>query len=177
MKLLLLLISTTALVAQTPQSGSASVRPSGSSLGRIRLGAADPIWFTWRIGAAFPQLTLVNAAVKADALGLGSVEGFSTQTVSFEIPKKLAPGLFPGELTAIKNRLTELNVRMSAYHSDAITADRKLFEFAKALGIETIIAPTAGPDVDALAEEFKVNIALENPTALDGRSKRIGLLI
>src|SRR5688572_30034362 len=48
-----------------PGAGSLSVRGSGSSLGRIRLGAADPIWFSWQIGVAaraFRRLTFVEAA-------------------------------------------------------------------------------------------------------------------
>src|SRR4051812_4704351 len=71
--------------AALPPAGSASVRPTGSSLGRIRVGAADEkIWFGWRIGipaAAFKQLTFSDAAAKADALTLASIEGFNTQKV------------------------------------------------------------------------------------------------
>src|SRR5947199_6883254 len=106
--------------------GSASVRPTGSSLGTIRLGAADEkIWFGWRIGipaVAFKQLTFSDAAARADRLGLGSIEGFSTQKVSPEIPKNLDSGLLPGERIAIKNRLIELNLKMPAWHVEAIPA-------------------------------------------------------
>jgi len=173
-----------------PPTGSASVRPSGSSLGRIRLGAADAIWFSWQIGIpanAFRQLTFSEAAAKADTLGLGSIEGFSTQQVSYEIPKKLDYKLAPGERAAIMNRLRDLNVRMPAYHVENIAADdngRKVFEFAKSLSVETIIStPEAAslPGLDKMANEFGINVAVEvrHPksmlSALEGRSKRIGV--
>jgi type 1 glutamine amidotransferase len=172
---------------QGPPPGSASAKPSGSSLGRIRLGAADPLWFRWNIGipaTAFRELTFLDAAVKADALGLGSIEGFSNQKVSLEIPKNLDYRLAPGERTAILGRLRELNVKMPAYHLDAIPADdasrRKLFEFAKAMGVDTIVT-SAGEsslaDLDKLASEFEINVALAGNAlpALAARSKRIGV--
>jgi hypothetical protein len=63
---------------------------------------------------------------------------------------------------------------------------RKLFAFAKALDIETIVtsaAPEALPDLDKLAGEFGVNVAFEasDPkdlvSSLDGLSSRIGLSV
>jgi sugar phosphate isomerase/epimerase len=183
-----------------PAAGSASVRESGSSLGRIRLGAADPIWFTWQVNIpanAFQPLTFTEAAAKADALGLAYIEGFDNQKVSPEIPKNLDYNLFPGERAAITNRLRELNVRMPAYHVDSIGPDdparRKLFEFAKSLGVETIISapePALLPDLDKLANEFGINVAVESRSrketpaywepksvaaAMGGCSKRIGI--
>ena len=181
-----------------PPPGLASVRGSGASLGTPRLGIATPIWFTWRVGipaAAFRQLTFAEAAAKADALGLGSIEGFSSQALSPEVTKKLDDHLMPGERAATLNRLHELNVQMPVYHA-VIEADesgrRKLFEFAKSMGVETIVAspdPAALPGLDQLAGEFGINVAIENrprgqaPTyadprsllsALESRSKRIG---
>src|SRR5437588_2316779 len=167
---------------------SASVRPSGSSLGTIRLGAQDDkIWFGWKVGipaAAFRNLTFAEAAVKADALGLGSIEGFDTQKISPEIPKNLTWHLLPGERAAINYKLREVNVKMVAYHVANMPVDadarRKLFEFAKAMGVETIIAsPDAASlaDLDKLATEAGVNLAVEKTTAapIQGRSKRIGI--
>src|SRR5215475_4553288 len=72
-----------------PAVASLSKRPSGSSLGTIRVGAADNnIWFGWRVGiptAAFKQLTWSEALTKADTLGVASIEVSSTQRVSPEI--------------------------------------------------------------------------------------------
>ena len=162
-------------------------------MGTIRLGGADErIWFGWRVGipsAAFKQMTFAEAAVKADALGLGSIEGSSTQKVSYEIPKNLDYRLAPGERTAVNNRLRELNVTLAGYRVENLGADdaqrRKIFEFAKEVGVQTIFA---GPEqaslaeIDKLANEFGINVALESHkdpksvmSTLEGRSKKIGV--
>jgi len=49
---------------------------------------------------------------KAKALGVMSIEGFSSQKVSAEIAKNLDANLSPDELTAIKARLTALHLYM-----------------------------------------------------------------
>ncbi len=180
---ILLLAASGAAAQNNPPAGSASVRPPGSSLGTIRLGAQDEkIWFGWHVGipaAAFKDLTFSDAAAKADALGLGSIEGFDTQKVSPEVPKNLTWRLGPGERAAILNRLREVNVKMYAYHVDKFDADaatqRKVFELAKALGVAVIVTPDAPVEVDKFADEFGINVAIENRAAvLDGRGKRIG---
>ena len=166
-----------------PPAGAASVRPPGSSLGTIRLGAQDEkIWFGWHVGipaTAFRGLTFSDAAAKADALGLGSIEGFDTQKVSPEVPKNLTWRLGPGERNAILNRLRDVNVKMYAYHVEKFEADpatqRKVFELAKALGVAVIVTPDpAAADLAKVADEFGINVAIENSPPLDGRGKRIG---
>jgi type 1 glutamine amidotransferase/sugar phosphate isomerase/epimerase len=170
-----------------------SQRPSGASLGTIRLGAADQnIWFGWRVGlptAAFRQITLSEAAAHADKLGLGSVEGSNRQRISPEVPKNLDHNLKPGERSAVSLRLRELNLQMTAYRVDAIPADeasrRRLFEFAKGLGAQMIVAsPDAAslPELDRLAGEVGINLAVESRKdpkevmkLVEGRSPRTGV--
>jgi len=179
-----------------PPVGTLSVRLE--DWGQMRT-AAFPI-LGWRVGVAtgnFRQLTFSEAAARADALGVANIEGSSTQKLSSEIPKNLDPNLAPGELTAVRDRLRALNLRMPAYFIPAIGPDegtaRKLFEFAKALGVETIVtspAPESLATLDKLAEEFGVSVALYNRTrrdtpaywdpqgalrVLEGRSKRLGV--
>jgi type 1 glutamine amidotransferase len=178
------------LPAQIP---SISQRPTGSSLGTIRVGAADDkIWFGWRVGvpaSTLKSLTFSEALPKYDLASVASVEASSAQIVSPEIPKRLDYRLQPGERNAFVYRLRELNEQMLAYRVDALGSDaatrRKVLEFAKAITAPLIIvgadtAPTA--DLDALAGELDVNVAIESKTdpkalvaALQGRSKRIGI--
>ncbi len=188
---------------QSVPPGSASVRVSGSSLGRIRLGAADPaIWFGWRIGVkatAFRQMTFSDAAAKADALGLASIEGSDSQKVSHEIPKPLDFRLQTGERAAINNRLRDLNVNVPAYQVEKIGTDdnsrRAVFDFAKSLSAQSIVcSPDPGrlEELDKLANEYGINIAIRmgsrkdtpeyaDPKSvsalLQHRSKRIGVSV
>ena len=136
--------------------------------------------------ASFRQDTFLEAARKAEALDLAVVEGDSTQKVSVQIPKNLDYRLAPGELDAVRDRMTTLNVRMPVYVMPAISEDeqiaRKQFEFAKSLGVETLAVertPAALPAIEKLADEFGVNVALSGSPktvleALQGRSRRIG---
>ncbi len=126
-----------------PAAGSASVRLE--DWGRLRT-AASPI-LGWKVGVpatGFGRLTFFEAAGKADVLGVANIEGFSTQKLSPEIPKNLDYNLAPGEVTAVKDRLRALSLRMPAYFIATIGPDestgRKLFEFAKSLGVETIVS-------------------------------------
>src|SRR5262245_2136301 len=94
---ILVILATVAGFAQQPQPAqvpSISQRPSGASLGTIRVGAADnTLWFGWRIAMpanAIKGMTLSDTLAKSDApLGLTGVEAPSGLAVSFEVPKPL----------------------------------------------------------------------------------------
>jgi type 1 glutamine amidotransferase/sugar phosphate isomerase/epimerase len=176
-----------------PSVPSISERPTGSSLGTIRAGAGDNnIWFGWRVAmpsTAIRGLTFSQSLAKADINSVNGVVAYNTQTASYEVPKPLDHRLQPGERGAINYRLRELNEQVHAYHIGNPGADaatwRKVFEFAKALNTPLIVTtaePITFADLDMLAEEFGINVAVEstsNPkalvTALEGRSKRIGV--
>jgi type 1 glutamine amidotransferase len=103
-----------------------------------------------------------------------------------QIPKNLDYRLAPGEMAAVRDRMTALNVRMPVYFTPAIGNEgeiaRKTFEFAKSLGVETLAiegTPAGLPAIEKLAEEFGVNVALSGSTksvvdTLQGRGRRIG---
>jgi type 1 glutamine amidotransferase len=178
------------LPAQVP---SISMRPTGSGLGTIRVGAADNnIWFGWRVGVpatSIRALTFSDALPKYDVASVASVELSNRQIVSPEIPKKLDYRLQPGERNAIVYRLKELGEQVLAYRVDALPPDaatrRKVVEFAKSIGAPAVIVgadAAALPELDALAGELEIEVALDSRTdptraltALDGRSKRMGI--
>jgi type 1 glutamine amidotransferase/sugar phosphate isomerase/epimerase len=180
--------------AQTgPAIPNLSLRPTGASLGTIRVGAADNnIWFGWHVGIAtadFKQLTFAEAIVKSDLLGVTGVEASSSQRIAPEIPKNLDSRLQQGERAAVVRRLREYNQTIFAYRVDNIGSDesseRQVFEFAKAINSPMIVASAAPPDLaglDRLATEFSINVAVDatkDPkavmSALQGRSKNIGI--
>jgi type 1 glutamine amidotransferase len=179
--------------AQEPERGGQVLPPSVSKRGDRQIGSSALNLLGLRVGfsaGAFGPISFSEAAAKADALGTGFLEASSSQKVSPEIPKSLDYNLLPDEVAAVKNRLAELRLRLVAYRAGKIPADessrRRLFAFAKALDIETIVTsaePAALPDLDKLAGEFGVNVALEGAnqknlvSALDGLSSRIGLSV
>jgi type 1 glutamine amidotransferase len=180
--------STTVGFAQAPNvpaRGSASVRPPAWRQLRTAVGSL----IGWQVGVSlgsFRQDTFFEALGKADALGVAVVEGDSTQKVSVQIPKNLDYKLAPGEMDAVSGRMAMLNIRMPVYLTPAISEDgeiaRKMFEFAKSLGVETLAVestPAPLPAIEKLAEEFGINVALSGSPrtvleTLKGRGPRIG---
>jgi type 1 glutamine amidotransferase len=154
----------------------------------VRLRSAARLIFGWQVGIAassFPQATFFEAVDRAaDPLFLRVIEGSAAQKVSAEIPKNLDASLSAEEIEAVKRKLAGAGVRVLTYSAGAIGADeasaRKLFEFAKALHVGTLVAkPPAGalPLIDRLSEEYGVQVAIEGGSVgeLEGRSERIGI--
>ena len=151
----------TALCAQAGSPAPAMARalgprgpvPVGRSLWRVptivELGAVPHSWKVGVPSSAFQGLTLSEAAIRTDDLELGYVEGSNTQWASPEIRKNLDYNLTPAELTVVKNRLSKFHVQMLAYHVETLGPDDatrwKVFEFAKAMGVEMIVSQRCPP--------------------------------
>ena len=181
--------------AATTQVPSISKRPAGAELSTIRVAAQNnDVWFGWRVGiptTSMKGMTFSEVLAKADAMGVPAVEVSSAQPVAFEIPKPFDYRLQPGERNAVNYRLRELNEQVSVYRVESLPADeatrRKIFEFAKGLvGAPVVVVPAhaaaSAADLDTLATEFDIRIAIDSKTdpkalmkTLNGRSARVGL--
>ena len=188
---------------QTPTASSTLPSPARPPYGGPVRGAESKRWepwsamraavtpiLGWKLGidtGSFPHLDLDHALKEIDALGVANVEISSTQKLDTEIPKYVDYHLFPGERNAIRDKLTLLNLAAMAYHVPAIDADpdtaRQLFEFAKSLNLETVVADRIPKDlalVDQLASQYAINAAIGGNTqavlaALNGRSRHMGV--
>lgn len=187
--------STAAPAGPAPPVPSGSQRPNGTSLGTIRVGAADNnIWFGWRVAmpaSAIKGLTFSEALERADRhpIAVTGVFASNTQIVSPEVPKPLDYRLQTGERNAVTYRLRELNQQILAYRVSDLGSDsharRHVFEFAKAINAPVIIINAGTPnlaELDALAEEFGINVALASANdpknvlrELEGRGRRMGI--
>jgi type 1 glutamine amidotransferase len=133
--------------------------------------------------------TFLEAVVRADAAIVDFVEGTSTQKVSPDVQKTLDWNLAPQDIAALRERMG--TIKMLAYRVDNFPQDaagrRKLFEFAKAMSVDTLVVTSAKVEpssVAALADEFGVNVAAlavqdAKPAALMAAlqllSKRVGI--
>lgn len=184
------LLAALAAMAQTPAPKKA---PPGSTL-EERTGASRVTWRTrtlvgndrlmrWKTGpaaTAFPQLTLTESAAKADALGLTFLEASNQQKVSPEIQKNLDVGLSAADIASVNEALKAANVKICDYRVEGLTADRKTFEFAKAIGVDLIVGnPSAAAlaDIEKLAGEFSIKVAIPSATPLEGRGNMLGYAI
>src|SRR4051794_4232839 len=136
-------------------------------------------WHTGTGAAAFPKLTFLEAVAQTDRLGLAEIEGSSKQLVSPEIRKNLDYRLTAEEIATVKGALKTAAVTMRGYRVDALTPDRRGFEFSKALGASVVIGPASKEslaELDTLATETGVKAALVGMDikSLEGRSKALG---
>lgn len=127
----------------------------------------------WRLAITaytFHKYTLFETIDKCVELGVPYLEGLNFQTVSAEIPKMCDPSqLTAEELAAVRKKLDESGVRMITYFYQTPPADeaecRKVFEFAKALGVEFFLSEpdlAAFDTIDKLCDEYGIKVALHN---------------
>ncbi|MBL7215705.1 MAG: DUF1080 domain-containing protein [Phycisphaerae bacterium] len=151
----------------------------------------------WRVGVqawSFNRFTLFEAIDKTRSLGLDYIQAYPGQKVSSEITVKFGPDLSPQQRQEVKAKLKDAGVEIFAFGVAGIpkneTAARKLFEFVKEMGIETIASepkPEQFDLIDKLCQEYKIKLAVHNhpkpsyywnpDTVLEvcqGRSKWIG---
>jgi len=126
----------------------------------------------WRLGIeayTFHRYTLFEAIDKTAQLGLPYMGSLSFQKVSKEIPKNFEPGLTDDELKQIRLKLDSAGVRLLTYYFHQIPGDqagcRKVFEFARKIGIETFMSeplPEALDTIEKFCDEYDINVAIHN---------------
>jgi type 1 glutamine amidotransferase len=153
---------------------------------RTRTLVGDDRLTRWKFGVASATLapTFLESAIRVDAAGVSFIEGSSAQKTGPQIQKNLDDALTDPERAAVLRGMGD-DVRLLTYRVDTLGADaaarRKTFAFAKAMKVDTIVAPLASTpiaEVDGLAQETGINVAFVGPPqvvakALDGRSTRM----
>ena len=151
----------------------------------------------WRLGVqcwSFNRFTMFEAIDKTRSLGLNYVQGYPGQKVAKDMDVQFGPNLNAEQRAKVKAKLADANVEILAFGVTGIPGNeaeaRKLFEFAKDMGIKTI-ASEPGFDqfdmIDNLCQEYEIKLAIHNhpkpstywnpDTVLkmcEGRSKWIG---
>jgi len=152
----------------------------------------------WRLAVqlwSFHKYTFFEAIEKADSLGISWIEAYPGQLLGKEFPDiKFGHEMPLKYRIEVKKRLLEKGLRIVNYGVVGLSKDenasRKVFDFAKDMGIETIASepPDDSWDViERLCEEYKINAAIHNhPTpshywnpdkvaeTIKGRSNYIG---
>jgi sugar phosphate isomerase/epimerase len=165
----------------------------------VASGAPNAEKLGWHLGCqtwTFREFSLFEAIDKTASLGLHYVEtGAGMKSLSKEHPELKFTEDSPASIrTAVKKKLADTGMLMKSYGVSPLSKDvgqcRKMFDFAKDMGMETIVSE---PDEDAFdtiekfCDEYGINVAIHNhpqpsrywnpDTVLrvcKGRSKRIG---
>lgn len=157
---------------------------------------ADPL--DWRLGVAawsFNRFSFCEAVDRTAALGLRYLEAFEGQRVNAASDAQLDPSLPDAAIASLRAKLKSANVTLTSIYIHELSAEeaicRRSFEFARKLGVETIISepkPEALNHIERLCAEFGINVALHNHPqgtsrywhpqevlkVLEGRSPRLG---
>ncbi len=127
----------------------------------------------WHLGSqayTFNRFTFFEAIDKVASLGLDWIEAYPGQKLSSENPDITTGYTMPAEFRSkVREKLARAGVRLVNYGVVALPNDesecRKVFDFAKDMGIETIVSEPpeeAFGLIDKLCQEYKINVAIHN---------------
>ena len=127
----------------------------------------------WQLGTqayTFKKFTFYEAVDKAASLGLNWLEAYPGQRLSGDRPDvRLTHEMPAGIRKEVKQKLADAGVRLVNYGVVGLPNDetecRKVFDFAKDMGIETIVAeppPEALDLIERLCKEYKIKVAIHN---------------
>jgi sugar phosphate isomerase/epimerase len=180
-----------------------SIAVAGAGIGLVGSGGS-PLWaedvpkgapnaekLGWRLGCqawSFNRFTFFEAVDKTASLGLRYIEAYPGQKISDKHSTDVSPEMNAADRKDVLKKLSDSGVKMVNFGVGG--CDRKHFEFAKEMGIETLVSEPDEKDfdeIDRLCAEYGVNVAIHNhpkpspywdpETVLKvckGRSKHIG---
>ncbi|MBI9016264.1 MAG: sugar phosphate isomerase/epimerase [Phycisphaerae bacterium] len=145
-------------------------------------------------GWTFNRFTLFEAIENVDKLGLDYIECYPGQKLSPDSDVRFTYNVSAEVKQQVKDKLAQHNVKLVNFGVFGFPKEREkcveVFEFAKEMGIETIVSEPKTDQLamlDELAQQYKINIAIHNhpqPSfywnpdtvlkALEGRSKYMG---
>jgi len=130
-------------------------------------GAPHAEQLGWKLGCqawTFNRFTLFEAIDRTAQLGLHYIEAFPHgQKLSADNAEIFGPKMSADGRKAVKEYLASKNVKL--VNMGVGPYDREAFEFAKEMGMETLVSEPkfdAFDGIDKLCEEFKINVALHD---------------
>ncbi len=121
-------------------------------------------YYTESRGAKKEPLSFVESIDKVHELGLHFIEGFPNQSLSKEQPgEKMGPRLSAASRTELKKRLADKNIKFVNFGVGP--ANKAAFDFAKDMGLETLVSEPGFNDfdgLDKLVEEYAINVAIHD---------------
>jgi len=115
------------------------------------------------------RATLFETIELAERLDLHYVEAYPGQRLSPDFEGAMGPDMTEEQVEALLEKAEECDVEIPAFGVTGIPGDdegaRKLFEWAKRIGIETLTTEPGEdqiPTLDELAEEYEIGIAIHN---------------
>lgn len=149
--------------------GQAGEQPGGATL---KLSTPNAESLGWRLCCGvytFRDRSFYEALTVIAGLGIRLVEPAFFLPLSKERPDlKTSESLTPDQRREMKKRMEDMGIRMAQYYAPIEgdkSAYRKIFDFAKEMGVETLVAEPPEETfeaLDALCEEYQINLAIHN---------------
>lgn len=163
----------TAPPAPTPAAKPAATAPPAPLPDLLTAnGAPSAEQLGWRMSIqcwSFNKDTFFDAVDRAVAMGVKCLEMFPGQRIDGEHDWQTNQNMPPEALKAVQDKLRATGVRVVNFGVTGIPGDeagrRKLFDWARTMGIETLCAepdPAALTGLEPLCQEYGINIALHN---------------
>lgn len=164
----------TGLILGIAATGCANAESKSAEQGKVacthKTGQVDPHWQIAVMTYTFNRFTLFEAIEKAHQCGAGAIETFAWQKISDKHgDMKLDANMPDSAIKELKAKLKANKVKLVGYYVAVLgkngQADRQMFEFCKKLGVEYVVSEPDKktlPAVDALAQEFKIKVAIHN---------------
>jgi len=166
---------------------------------KIKLSTPRAEKLGWRLSCGlytFRDRSFYEALDVIAGLGIRRVEPAFFLPLSKERPElKTSESLAPGQRREMKKRLDDRGMQMASYYAPLeadVGAFRKVFDFAKEMGVETLVAEPPAEvfeTLDRLCQEYRMTLAIRNHAeaagskywrpenvleVCEGRSKAIG---
>ncbi|MCS7305251.1 MAG: sugar phosphate isomerase/epimerase [Thermoguttaceae bacterium] len=140
---------------------------------KLAEGAPHAEKLGWRLGCqaySFNRFTFFEAVDKTASLGLKVIEMYPGQPMSPDRRQiRVGVGMPKEAEKAVLDKLRSAGIKLTNYGVCGLPNDEKVcretFEFARRMGIETLVSepPFEAFDLlDKLVEEYKVNVAIHN---------------
>ncbi|MGE5293962.1 MAG: sugar phosphate isomerase/epimerase family protein [Solirubrobacterales bacterium] len=166
---------------------------------KVKLSSPHAEKIGWRFSCGLYTLrdrSFYEAIEVIAGLGIQNVEPAFFLPLSKEQPDlKTSESLSPDQRKEMKKRMDDRGLKMASYYAPLeadTTAFRKVFDFAKEMGVETLVAEPPAEVIeplDKLCQEYKINLGIHNHSeaagskywrpenvlkVCEGRSKAIG---
>ncbi len=126
----------------------------------------------WRLGVqcwSFNRFTMFEAIDKTRELGLNYIQAFPGQKVSKDLDMGFGPDLNAEQRAMVKAKLADANIQVLAFGVTGISKNeveaRKLFDFAKDMGIKMIASEPEFDQfdlLDKLCQEYQIKLGIHN---------------
>jgi sugar phosphate isomerase/epimerase len=145
---------------------------------KVKLSTPQAEKIGWRLSCGlytFRDRSFYEALEVIAGLGIRCVEPAFFLSLSKGQPElKTNESLAPGQRREMKKRLDDRAMKMASYYAplDAdVNVFRKVFDFAKEMGVETLVAEPPAEvfeTLDKLCQEYQINLAIHNHSEAAG---------